>query len=230
MKLCRSQNDLRKKYSDGHFAVASVKFARELANLFGDHHVSQDDKARVPLGLPISKKKTIILMHLEVKQPDQDFPIGRKHKLIPSVYAGCLKKDGDVSYNGLTFISFRSGKHDKSCAATHSDDFERVLQLEEFQDAATNPNRELKLLVSISVDDGPDEVPKKQQVLAVRARQFENHDPGAVSVFTHAPGSSVYNPVERRMAPLSKTLLVLFYLLTPLLVIWMRQMRPLIIF
>ena len=59
MKLQRPQNDLRKKHPDGHLAMASVMFTRELANLFGDHHVfflSQDDKARVPLGLPISKK------------------------------------------------------------------------------------------------------------------------------------------------------------------------------
>ena len=57
MKLQRPQNDLRKKHPDGHFAMASVM--NKLANLFGDHHVfflSQDDKARVPLGLPISKK------------------------------------------------------------------------------------------------------------------------------------------------------------------------------
>ena len=71
MKLQRPQNDLRKKHPDGHLAMVSVMFTRELANLFGDHHVfflSQDDKARVPLGLPISKKQTAILMHLEYKE------------------------------------------------------------------------------------------------------------------------------------------------------------------
>ena len=36
------------------------------------------------------------------------------------------------------------------------------------------------------------------------AREFENNDPDDVFVFTHAPGSSAYNPVERRMASLSK--------------------------
>ena len=207
VKLCRPQNDLRKKYQDGHFAIASVTFARELANLFGDHHVlflSQDDKASVPLGLPISKKQTAILMHLEYKVmlPDHDYPIGTKHKLIPSVYAAYLKKDGEISYNCSTFISIRSVKHDKNCAATHSDNIERVLQLEKFQDAATTPNREVKPLVFISVDGGPDEAPKNQQVLTLWARQFENLD--AIFLFTHAPGSSAYNPVERRMAPLSK--------------------------
>ena len=56
----------------------------------------------------------------------------------------------------------------------------------------------------VSVDSGTDEAPKNQQALAVWARQFENNDLDAVFVFTHAPGSSAYNPVQRRMAPLSK--------------------------
>ena len=44
---------------------------------------------------------------------------------------------------------------------------------------------------------------KNQQALAVWAREFKNNDLDAVFVFTHAPGSSAYNPVERRIAPLS---------------------------
>ena len=87
---------------------------------------------------------------------------------------------------------------------THSDDFERILQLEEFQDAALMPNKDVKPLMFVSVDGRPDEAPKNQQALAVWAREFENKDLDAVFVFTHTPGSSAYNPVERRMAPLSK--------------------------
>ena len=208
VKLQCPQNDLRKKHPDGHFPMASVMFARELANLFGDNHVfflSQDGKAHVLLGLPISKKQTAILMHLEYKVtlPNYGFHIGENHKLIPSVYAACLKKDGEVRYNGPTFIFIRSGKHDKSCAETHSDDFERILQLEEFQYAALTPNKDVKPLIFVSVDGGPDEAPKNQQALAVWAREFKNNDLDAVFVFTHAPGSSAYNPVERRIAPLS---------------------------
>ena len=157
MKLQRPQNDLIKKRSYGHFAIAFATFTRKLGNLFDDNHVfflSQDDKARIPLVLPISKKQTAILMHLEYKVmlTDHDFPIGEKHKLIPSVYAVCLKKHGEVSFNGPTFISIRSGKHDKSCAETHSYNFERVLQLEEFQDAVLTPNKDVKPLVFVSAD------------------------------------------------------------------------------
>ena len=77
--------------------MASVKHARELASLFSNENVfflSADEKARVPLGLPVSKKQTAILMQFEyrVKLPDHDFPVGEKHMLIPSVYLTCEKK------------------------------------------------------------------------------------------------------------------------------------------
>ena len=162
VKLCRPQNPC------GHFAMAPVWFARYFVNLFGDHHIfliSQDDKARVPLGLPISKTQTDILMHSEYK-----------HKLIPFVYATCLKKDGKVSLNGPTFISIRSRKHDKNCTATHSDDFERALQPEDFQDGETTLDREVKSSkprVFISVDGGPDEAPKNQQASACGRGNFK---------------------------------------------------------
>ena len=111
VKLSPPQNNIRKKHIDCHFSIASVKHARELASLFSDENVfflSADDKARVSVGLPVSKRQTTILMHLEyrVKLLDHDFPIGGKHKLIPSVYAACEKnKDGSTGYNGPTYIA-----------------------------------------------------------------------------------------------------------------------------
>ena len=54
VKLCHPQNNQRKPYFDTDFAMASVKFARDLAELFSDEHVfflSQDDKVRVLIGL-----------------------------------------------------------------------------------------------------------------------------------------------------------------------------------
>ena len=68
VKLSRPQSNLRKKHVDSHFAMASVKHARELASLFSKENVfflSQDDKTKFPLGLPVSKKQTAILMHVE---------------------------------------------------------------------------------------------------------------------------------------------------------------------
>ena len=79
------------------------------------------------IGLPVSKKHDVVLMHLEngVSLPDHDFPIGKQHNLIPSVYALCKLQNNDpaISYNGPTYIAIWSGKHDKSCAAHHHEDF-----------------------------------------------------------------------------------------------------------
>ena len=49
--------------------IASVKFARDLAQLFGVENIVflSQDKARIPIGLPISKKQSLMLMHLEYK-------------------------------------------------------------------------------------------------------------------------------------------------------------------
>ena len=178
MKLSRPQNTLRKRHVDYHFAMASVKHARELASLFSDENVfflSADDKARVPLGLPVSKKQTAILMHLEYKAklPDHDFPIGEKHKLIPSVYAACKKyKDGSIGYNGPTYIAIRSGKHDKSSAASHIEDFRTLLSLDEFKKACLKDGI-LKPLLFVSVDGGPDEAPKKHDDIRGMGHYFQ---------------------------------------------------------
>jgi len=52
------------------------------------------------------------------------FVIGKKHKLIPSVYGLCdiAPKDGKATYSGEIFIRIRSGKHDTSSAYTHAYD------------------------------------------------------------------------------------------------------------
>ena len=61
------------------------------------------------------------------------------------------------------------------------------------------------------------------------ARQIKNHNLDDVFVFTHAPGSSAYSAVERRMAPFSKDTAVIILLLTNLVIIWIRQIKPLIL-
>ena len=54
-------------------------------------YVSMDDKARVPLAKAAATKQSPILMHLDykVRLPDHDFPVGERHKLIPSVIGVC---------------------------------------------------------------------------------------------------------------------------------------------
>jgi hypothetical protein len=117
VRLCRVQNDHHKNHPDAQFTIASIHAIEEIASLLGAGEVcfiSQDDKARVPIGLTAIQKQAPLLMHLEyrVRLPDHDWVIASKHKLIPSVYGGCVigKKIGDrmaVSYSGPTHIAIR---------------------------------------------------------------------------------------------------------------------------
>lgn len=209
VKLIKPSNTLRKRHEDRSFAKSVFEMAEEFATLFDPDSVfylSQDDKARVPLGLPVSKKQTALVMHVDyrVTLPDHDFPIGEKHKLIPSVYAACNVKDEKVTFSGPTYIAIRSARHDKSTAKTHQFDFDKLTNLAEFETSIKNKKGEIKPLIFVAVDGGPDESPSNQTTLLAWANCFLRHDVDGIFVFCNAPGFSAYNKVERRMAPLSK--------------------------
>lgn len=231
VKLIRAHNTGRKFHQDAHFATASVKHLKDLARLMGPEIVcviSQDDKAKVPLGLPAAKKQSPILMRMDyrIQLPDHDFVVASKHKLIPSVYAGLEVLNEGVSYSGPTYIAIRSGKHDSSTAPRHGEDLQRLFQLDEFKDfcklsrdesepnhapvpsssATTDATVEFKPILILLVDGGPDEGPRYPKTLKYAAINFVKFNFDAMFVATHAPGHSASNPVERRMAPLSRDL------------------------
>lgn len=118
VRLIKSRNDLHAHHIDTSFAAASINDLLELASLLGPNQcsfISQDDKARVPIGVTAAHKQCPMVMHVEyrVKLPDHDWVKASKHKLIPSVYAGMkIKENGfgektAVSYSGPTFITIR---------------------------------------------------------------------------------------------------------------------------
>jgi len=105
--------------------------------------ISQDDKARVPIGVTALQKQGPLLMHVEYKitLPDHDWVVAERHKLIPGVYAGIVireaKLDGspsNVSYSGPTYVAFRSGKHSSTSASSHAFDLRKLMALQEFDD------------------------------------------------------------------------------------------------
>ena len=94
-----------------------------------------------------------------------DFLIEEKYMLIPSVYAACEKnKDGSVGCNRPTYIDIRSGKHDKSSAALHIEDFWALLSHDEFEEVCLKVGV-LKPMLFVSVDGGPEEVPNTIWIL-----------------------------------------------------------------
>lgn len=80
VRLLRATNDYRKAHEDAFFAKASIDHTMEMASFLGPAFVgilSQDDKARVPLGITAANKQQQILMHMQyaVKLPDHDFVV-----------------------------------------------------------------------------------------------------------------------------------------------------------
>jgi len=73
VKLTRAH----KSHIDGRFAMATINNMEEVAATLGPAEVcflSQDDKARVPIGITAANKQVPMLMHLEyrVTFPDYD--------------------------------------------------------------------------------------------------------------------------------------------------------------
>jgi len=203
VKLLRPENDLRKKNPDRMFAKSTVDDAQSLDLLFGPHAItflSNDDKARIPIGLAAANKQAPILMHLEYKVmlPDHSFVVGPQHKLIPSVYCVCeILKDGSLSYSGDTFIRIRSGKHDSSSALTHGYDLEEL-----FETGAIKT----KPILVMETDGATDEAPRYPKPLKCAIRLFKKLQLDALVHCVNAAGLSAFNPAERRMAPLSHDL------------------------
>jgi len=200
VKLLRPEASLRKKNIDRGYAMSFVKDAQQIEELFGPDVVlflSNDDKARVPLGLAAATLQAPILMHLEyrVQLPDHSFVVGDRHKLIPSVYAVCnLKGDGSLDYSGDTFIRVRSGKHDTSSSYTHGYDI---------MDLFNSGSIKRKPILVIETDGASDEAPRFPKPLEVAIRIFIHLDLDALVHVVNASGLSAFNPCERRMAPLS---------------------------
>lgn len=217
VKLAKAQTDMHKSHIDSKFAATSICHLEQVASILGPGQVmffSQDDKARVPIGITAANKQAPLLMHLEyrVSLPDHDWVVAPSHKLVPSVYAGIkINTDGFgnnkvVSYSGPTYVAIRSGKHSSSTALSHAKDFEEVLNLEHFDIITKTNTGNLKPVCIVTVDGGPDENPRYTKVVEAAVHHFIKNDFDAYFVACNAPGRSAFNRVERRMAPLSKEL------------------------
>ncbi|CAG9584279.1 unnamed protein product [Danaus chrysippus] len=217
VKLARPQTEMHRKHEDGEFCTATIRSLESLASLLGPQQVfvlSQDDKARVPIGLPAVKSQSPLLMHMEYRilLPDHDWVVAERHKLIPSVYAGVnvepnsFGKEEAVGYSGPTHISIRSGKHASSTANTHAYDFQSLLSIPSFKPLMMTESNTVKPVIIIFVDGGPDENPRYRKVKNFAIEHFKKYNLDALFIATNAPGRSAFNRVERRMAPLSKRL------------------------
>ncbi len=192
VRLRRAQNDEHGKHEDGHFATATIRYMKDLASIFGNDcvfYLSQDDKCKVPLGLPAARVQAPMLMHLDyrIRLPDHDWTVAPRHQLTPSVYAACfLSEDGDLGYSGPTYVAVRSAKHDQSNADSHAIDFDRLVGLKEFEKVARDESGQVKPILIITVDGGPDENPRFPKTLVASIRKFKKYNLDALFCLTHA--------------------------------------------
>lgn len=204
VRLCRAQTDKHRDHVDQHFGKATANGLEEPASILGPEQVdfiSQDDKAKVPIGKTAAKVQAAVLMHwsYKVRLDDHDFAVGTRHQLTPSVYADITIKENRtgrkeaVTYSGPTYIAIRRGKHSSSTAATHAKDLNKLLTLDDFKNLALGKDGKVKPVTILSVDGGPDENPRYNKVISNGISHFKEYD-------------SAFNRVERRMAPLSREL------------------------
>ncbi|CAF1535329.1 unnamed protein product, partial [Didymodactylos carnosus] len=96
LRSAAQTNDPVNNHEDTHFATATIRYIKDLASIFGNEVVfflSQNNKCKVPIGLPAAKIQAPMLMHLDydIKEPEsRNARIAPRHQLTPSVYAACI--------------------------------------------------------------------------------------------------------------------------------------------
>ena len=143
-------------------------------------------------------------MHLEyqVRLPDHDFVIAANHKLIPSVIRGmeikkhCFSSEA-VTYRGPIYIAVRSAKHSGSNAYHHLFDLKKIRSLPEFEPILYSDGN-LKPVLIMTVDGGPDENPRYEKTIACAIDLFGTGDLDAMFLACNAPGRSAFNRVKCR--------------------------------
>lgn len=199
-----------KQHIDEHYCLASVKAARVFAEVFASETVviSQDDKAKISLGIPAVGRtfKTIQSVNEPVTIEDHDFPKGNKMKLVPSVYLLIDPTDSNTALRtGQLAIFVRPEYFLNTSSLTHMTDLLTLINSQEFASILLKENN-VKPIWVLLVDGGPDENPKHLKNIIEYSNLFRTLDLDYLTIRTHAPYQSAYNPVERSMASLSEKL------------------------
>ena len=168
-KLISAKNSKHENHPCTNFTKATIIALEELAGLLGPREVtfdSQDDKAKVPIGITASSNQAPLLMHIEYKVilPDHDYVVASQHKLIPSVIGGMQVGEngfrGDVvTYSCPTYCAIQSAKHSGSSASHRLQDMKRIQSLDIFDGIFKNKS-EVKPVMIVTLDGGSDENPR----------------------------------------------------------------------
>ena len=185
------------------FSKSFIDDMFKVCKLFGPKAVlfmSNDDKARLLLGLTAASFQAPLVRHIEykVKLMDYDFIVGPQHKLIPSLYGICeVNNNGNVSNSGDTFILIRSGKYNTSNAFTLAFDVRELFETKLVR---------RKAIMLMEADGAHDETPRFPKTLPTAVDFFRLLDLDVLLHGLNAAGLLALNPFKRRMAPLSRDL------------------------
>ncbi|CAG8837901.1 5573_t:CDS:2, partial [Gigaspora margarita] len=158
-----SQNE-KSDYPNSHYCLASVKSIQKFATTFHNYSIiiSQEDKSKVPLGiLAVGQTfKSIETINELVSIFDHDFLLGRKMKLISSIYLLINPNDTNDSFRlGHLTIYIQPEYFVDTTALTHMADLISIMNLED-HDKVICIEEKIKLLWVLLVDGKPDENPK----------------------------------------------------------------------
>ena len=216
IKLLKPQEDDHGKNISTRFCLVEDRMMKEITSYLGPEqavYAGMDDKAKVPLGITAANKQQAILMRVEykVRLTDLSFAVADRHELKVSVIAfhdiqpNKFGNPSAVSYKGETFIRVRSGKHDTSTIWDHGIDLREAMQTETFKHRLWNASG-VKPCWFIRTDGGIDQNVRVQGTITMYYNIFIDYNLDILVVTNSAAGSSAYNTVERRMAPISKKL------------------------
>ncbi|CAF2913796.1 unnamed protein product [Rotaria sp. Silwood2] len=202
------------KHEDYHFVNASLQHIKDLAGTFGNEcvfYVIEDRKASVRIGRPSARGHSPFILHLDYQISTTNstpIPPSITHQLKPTVYASCVIDDaGLVSFAGPTYISIRSAKHDRFTVDYEDIDLDCIVKLKEFESTARNHIGSIKPIIIMNIDSlEPADYTRFPKTLVSAINKFKRYNLDALFIITQAPGQTVNNVVERRLAALSQDL------------------------
>jgi hypothetical protein len=133
-------------------------------------------------------------------------------KLISSLYfsiyaASIIDETGLLTHAGPTYVSIRSAKHDRLTHESHAIDFDRLVELKEFEKVARDYLGHVKPIVIMNIDNsGLENNTRYTKTLAAAIEKFKKYNLDALIIFNQCPGQALFNVVERRLSPMSHDL------------------------
>eukprot|EP01084_Bolivina_argentea_P145881 255572_1 len=213
IKFRKPQNSHSNKNKGAHFCLGKRKYVDTVAAMNASEvlYISLDNKSRAGIGVTLANKQGKLLGVSELRISDHDFPYGSSHSLIISCYRilvispnGYPDDHKRVSGSGETLVCIRSAYHWKDCAFNHADDIQRIIDNPIFNEWTRNEKNELKSILILEADTGPDEAHRNNKVQLGHLKLMKDNQFDTIVGNNSCTGQSKNNRVERGMVEVTK--------------------------